>query len=450
MIAEEGSATQYSEGKMKLPALVATAALLLGAGSATAANIEFWYGNTGPIEAAIQAQCDAFNAAQDQDEITCVGQGNYEVLMQKAIAAYRARKAPVLLQVLDAGTLDMMLSNAVLPVQDELPDVKWDNYIDGARTYYETSTGKLFAQPYNASTLLFYTNKTELKKAGVMKTPETWEEIIDAARKLKAAGSTCPFVTNAEPWIVFEQFSARHGLPIASKHNGYGGLDVEYVFNKGLASKHLANLVEWRNEGLVRLNPDTKGGNLVAAFSSGECAMIEASSGSYSTFTKAFGDKYDITVGLAPMYKGEARHNTLVGGASIYVMKGHGKDEIDGARAFLNFVRQPDQQIAFSAATGYVPVTNDVLGTIAKRLDAKSPEFATAAIGIQSMSAPATADTRGIRLGSYIQFRQIWTEETQKAFAGQQTMQQALDNAKKRGDELLRRFQHTYKGVELP
>lgn len=435
---------------MKLSTLAATAALLCCAASANAANIEFWYGNTGAVETAIRAQCDAFNASQGEHKVTCVGQGNYEVLMQKAIAAYRAKNAPVLLQVLDAGTLDLMLSDAVVPVQDELPDVKWDSYIAGARTYYETSKGKLFAQPYNASTLLFYTNKTELEKAGITKTPETWEEVTDAARKLKASGSTCPFVTNAEPWIVFEQFAARHGQPIASKHNGYDGLDAEYVFNKGLIAKHLTNLVDWRKEGLVRLNGDTKGGNLVASFSSGECAMIEASSGSYTTFTKAFEGKYELTVGLAPIYKGETRHNTLVGGASLYIMKGHSKDEIDGAKAFLNFVRQPEQQMTFSAATGYVPVTNDVLDAIAKSPDAKSPKYATAAIGIESMSALSTPDTRGIRLGSYIQFRQIWTEETQKAFAGQQTMQAALDNSKKRGDELLRRFQQTYKGVQLP
>lgn len=442
--------TFQQEGIMKLSTLAATAVLLSSAASANAANIDFWYGNIGPVEVAIRAQCDAFNAAQTEHKVNCVGQGSYEVLMQKAIAAYRAKNAPVLLQVLDAGTLDMMLSGAVEPVQDILPDVKWDSYIAGARAYYETTKGKLFAQPYNASTLLFYTNKTELEKAGVTKTPETWEEVMDAARKLKAAGSTCPFVTNAEPWIVFEQFAARHGLPIASKHNGYDGLDGEYVFNDGLVAKHLTNLADWRKEGLVRLNPDTKGGNLVAAFSSGECAMIEASSGSYSTFTKAFEGKYEISVGMAPMYQGQERHNTLVGGASLYIMKGHDKLEIEGAKAFLNFLRQPAQQMAFVAATGYVPVTNDVLDVIAKSPDAKSPKYATAAVGIESMSKPATPDTRGIRLGSYIQFRQIWTEETQKAFAGQQTMQVALDNSKKRGDELLRRFQQTYKGVQLP
>lgn len=435
---------------MRVSAFLAAAALTAGACSAKAADIEFWYGNTGPIETAIRAQCDAFNAAQTAHRVNCVGLGSYEIVMQKAIASYRAKNHPVLIQFLDAGTLDLMLSNAVVPVQEILPDVKWSDYIAGARSYYETSTGQLFAQPYNASTLLFYTNKTELEKAGVTKAPTTWDEVIAAARKLKASGHACPFVANAEPWIVFEQFSARHGLPIASKHNGYDGLDADYVFNTTLAAKHLANLVDWRNEGLVRLNGDTKAGNLFAAFAAGECAMIEASSGSYGGFSQAFAGKYEITVGMAPMYEGHKRFNTFVGGASIYVMKGHGGPQLEAAKAFLNFLRRPDQQMSFVAATGYVPVTNDVIDAIAKGGEANSPKYATAAIGIESMNQPGTPDTRGIRLGSYIQFRQIWTEETQKAFAGQQTMQVALDHAKRRGDELLRRFQQTYKGVKLP
>ncbi|CDZ55682.1 extracellular solute-binding protein [Neorhizobium galegae] len=435
---------------MKISILAAAAALMAGACSAQAANIEFWYGNTGPVETAIKAQCDAFNAAQSQHKVTCVGQGSYEVSMQKAIAAYRAKNHPVLIQFFDAGTLDLMLSNAVVPVQEILPDVKWDSYIAGARAYYETSGGKLFAQPYNASTLLFYTNKTELEKAGITQTPTTWEEVIDAARKLKAAGHACPFVTDGDTWRVLEQFSARHGLPIASRHNGYDGLDAEYVFNTTFVAKHLQNLVDWRKEGLVKLNADTKAGNYTAAFNAGECAMMEGSSGSYAASTKAFDGKYQLTVNMAPMYKGYERHNTLVGGASIYVMKGHDQAQVDGAKAFLDFLRKPEQQMSFTAATGYVPVTNDVLEAINKSGDAKAAKYATAAIGIESMNQPPTADSRGIRLGFYVQFREIFMEETQKAYGGQQTMQVSLDNAKKRGDELLRRFEQTYKGVKLP
>ena len=55
-----------------------------------------------------------------------------------------------------------------------------------------------------------------------------------------------------------------------------------------------------------------------------------------------------------------------------------------------------------------------------------------------------------IRLGFYLQFREIWKEEIQRAFSGEKTAQVALDDAKVRGDELLRRFEQTYQGVALP
>ena len=433
---------------MKTSLFAAIAALSGWAGAAQAADIEFWYGNTGVIEEAIQAQCAAFNAEQTEHSVTCVGSGSYEVGMQKAIAAFRTGNAPALIQFFDAGTLDLMLSDAVVPVQEILPDVDWSNYIAGARSYYETADGRLFAQPYNASTLLFYANMTQLKEVGVTERPTTWEEVIATAEKLKAAGHECPFVTDVEPWRLVEQFSARHGLPIASKGNGFGGLDAEYVLNTTFLATHLQNLVDWRAEGLVRLGSDTAAGGQTPAFNTGECAMVENSSGSYTAAAQAFGDQLELGLGLTPMYEGYERHNTFVGGASIYVMKGHDDAELAAAAAFLDFVRQPEQQMTFTAATGYVPVTNDVMDVIAA--SGEADKYPTAAIGIDSMSKPGTDDTRGVRLGFYVQFREVFVEEAQKAFNGEQTMQVALDNAKTRGDELLRRFEQTYQGVALP
>lgn len=434
---------------MKASHLAASAALIALSGSAQAADIEFWYGNTGAVEKAIQAQCEAFNAAQSEHKVNCVGQGSYEVAMQKAIAAYRAGSTPLLIQFVAEGSLDIILSDAVLPVQQMMPEVDWSNYVPATRSYYETSKGELYAQPWNASTLLFYTNKTELEKAGVTETPKSWEQVVEAARKLKAAGHACPYVTNAEPWSSFEQFSARHGLAIASKNNGYAGLDAEYVFNSGFFAKHLQNLVDWRKEGLVKIPADIKAENYAQAFASGECAMMENSSGAYTSAAAGLKDKAEITLSLTPMYDGYERHNTFVGGAGIYFMKGHKEDEIAGGRAFLDFLRKPEQQLSFAAATGYVPVTKAALDTVAGMADGAA-KFPTAAIGVESMSAPGTADTRGIRLGFYLQFRQMWIEEVQKAFAGEKTAQVALDDAKMRGDELLRRFQQTYQGVQLP
>jgi sn-glycerol 3-phosphate transport system substrate-binding protein len=433
----------------KTALLTAMTVTMACAGAAHAADIELWYGNTGATEQAILAQCDAFNASQTDHKITCVGQGTYEVAMQKAIAAYRAGETPALIQFLAEGALDIILSDAVIPVQGVIPDADWSSYVPATRSYYETSTGELYAQPWNASTLVFYTNKTMLEAAGVTKTPETWEEVIEAARKLKAAGNACPFATNAEPWSMFEQFSARHGLPIASNDNGYGGLDAEYVFNTTFFVEHLKNMVEWRKEGLVKIPADLMAANYAQAFASGECAMVENSTGAYPSAVTGLEGKGEVTLSLTPMYEGYERHNTFVGGGALYAMKGHSDAEMEAVRAFLNFAREPEQQLAFSTVTGTLPVTKAALET-ALGMEDGSTKFPTAALGIESMSFPGLPHTKGIRLGFYLQFRQMWMEEVQKAFAGDKEAQVALDDAKTRGDELLRRFEQTYQGVTLP
>ncbi len=432
---------------LKTSALSALA-LLAGTTLGQAADIEFWYGNTGTGETAIQAACSAFNEAQSVHRVTCVGQGSYETGMQKAIAAYRSQQHPVLIQFFDAGTLDLMLSGAVLPVEELAPDVDWGDYINGARSYYETSKGELFSQPYNGSTLIFYGNRELLEKAGITELPATWEGVVEAARALKAAGVDCPFATDAHPWRVLEQFSARHGLAVASQNNGYGGLDAEYVFNSGPVAQHLQNLAGWREEGLVKLDADTASGKYTTAFNTGECAMMEGSTGSYGAAHGALGEKVEIA--MAPMYEGYERHNTLIGGASIWAMKGHDEAQYEAARAFLDFLRRDDQQIEFTRVTGYVPVTKSALEALEDSDDAGSLEFATAPLGVESLNQPGDDNSRGIRLGFYVQFRDVFMEETQKAFTGAQSMQAALDNAAARGNEMLRRFEQTYQGVELP
>jgi sn-glycerol 3-phosphate transport system substrate-binding protein len=61
-----------------------------------------------------------------------------------------------------------------------------------------------------------------------------------------------------------------------------------------------------------------------------------------------------------------------------------------------------------------------------------------------------TALTRGIRLGNLTQFRALYANEMQAAFSGQRTMNQALAGMQEGGNQLLRRFQQTYRGKTLP
>ncbi|MBA4489368.1 extracellular solute-binding protein [Paracoccus sp. S1E-3] len=434
---------------MKLNSLpVAATFLLASLGPTAAAEFQFWYGNTGAAETAIQNACAAFNDSQTEHKITCVGQGSYDTAMQKAIAAVRAKQHPVLIQFFDAGTLDLMLSGAVEPVAQALPDVDWSNYVTGAKSYYETSKGQLYSQPYNASTVVFYGNKEVMAKGGIDAPPQTYEALVEALRKLKTAGVECPYVTDGHPWRVLEQVAARHGAPIASRSNGYDGLDAEYQINQGLPAQHLTNLAAWHDEGLVKLDPETRAGTFSDAFNAGECAFMEASTANYSAAYKALGDK--VLVGMAPVYEGTERKNTFVGGGSLWIMKGHDPEAVAAAGEFLNFVRQPEQQINLIREAAFVPVTNDVMTVMRDQNLLTDPAFGSIEAGMESLNQPGNENSRGIRLGFYVQFRDIFKEETQRAFSGEQTMQAALDNAKTRGDELLRRFQQTYSGVELP
>ena len=59
-------------------------------------------------------------------------------------------------------------------------------YIDLARQL--SSDGKLYAIPYQPYLRAFMYNKEHFEKAGIEKTPETWDELLDVCAKLKAAG----------------------------------------------------------------------------------------------------------------------------------------------------------------------------------------------------------------------------------------------------------------------
>ncbi|MEO8882735.1 MAG: extracellular solute-binding protein, partial [Devosia sp.] len=204
-------------------------------------KFDFWFGNSGDIAKVVQSVCDNFNKSQTDYQIVCTSQGTYDAALQNTIAAYRAGKQPTIVQVFDIGTLTMMLSNAFVPADKLMADngykIDWSNYLGGVSAYYATSKGEMYSMPFNSSTALLYWNENAFKKIGKDKAPATWEETADDMKALKAAGYDCPMaidITNDEVWQLMEQFSAVHGVAVASENNGYDGLDAKLEFNKGL------------------------------------------------------------------------------------------------------------------------------------------------------------------------------------------------------------------------
>jgi len=447
-------------GFFGLGSALAAAVLAVGVSSASAAptTIDFWYGNGGDISLRIQDLCKQFNDSQQNYAVTCTSQGSYDASLQNTIAAYRAGKQPTVVQVSDVGTLDIMLSGAFVPVNKLMKDngitINWDDYFPGIGRYYATSKGEMYSMPFNSSTAMLYWNKDSFAKAGLDHAPATIEELGADLDALKASGSKCPWgndLTRDEVWQFMEQFSAIHNIPVATLNDGYGGLGAQLVFNKGKFVDYVKDLKKWYDKGEFVLKSAKGGTPAVPAFASGECAIVVTSIGDHGTITRTATPGMNWGVSMLPVYAGTERKNSLVGGASLWVMAGKSDDEYKAAAAFLNFLRQPEQALFWSTNTGYIPVTKSGYDfMVSKGFYDKAP-YKGRELAIASLTASVpTANSTGMRLGGMLHIREEVANAWQEIFTKNADVQTALDDAVGRGNQILRRFEETYQGKQLP
>lgn len=437
------------------PAIVLALVASAGMASAEKIKFEYWYGLTGDLGAVVAETCNRFNASQDQYEAVCVGQDGYEKAVQNAIAAFRAEKHPTLLQSFDAGTADLMLSGQFYPVSKLMADtgvtIDWADYFPAISNYYSSSKGEFFSMPWNSSSPVYYYNKAQFEKAGITEAPLTWEGMEAAFKALKASGQDCAFAYAPSPWIDLEQFSMAHNIPVASNDNGYSGLDSELLFNTTLHVKYMEDVQRWINEGYAKLRTQAAGKTARDSFVEGECSVFFSSIADHNTIHKLAPEGLSWDVQMIPTYEGVERHNTVVGGASLWVLANKSDDEYKAAAAYLAFLATKPEQQFLLENSGYIPVTKSTYDALlAEGFYANEP-YKNRDIVMKSLTyTEPTNLTRGIRLGGMIQIRAEWTAEVEAALAGQKTMKEALDTAVSRGNEILARFAKTYEGKMFP
>ena len=417
-------------------------------------KFEYWYGLGGQLGDVVQATCDRFNESQSEFEITCVGQDGYANAVQNTIAAFRADQHPTVVQAYDAGTADLMMSGEFYAVHQMMADfnidIDWDDYFPGIANYYASSTGELYSMPFNSSTPMMYFNVADLAAAGV-EAPATWEEFEEALVALKASGKECAFGYAPSTWIDLEQFSMAHNVPIASNNNGYDGLDSEYLYNTTIHVKHMENIKRWYDEGLLEIRTTQGGLNSRDSFAQGECSLYFGSIASHAAVGNLVDGAFEWDVAMIPVYEGTERHNTVVGGASLWVLSGKSDDEYRGAAAYLQFLATPESEEYWSTNTGYIPVTKTGFDALVAKGFYDNAPYKGRELALESLTYTDPGPlTRGIRLGGFIQARSEWENEVQAALQGNKTMQEALDTAVSRSNDILDKFARTYRGQELP
>jgi len=418
-------------------------------------QFEYWYGLTGRLGEIMEEHCKRFNDSQTKYEAKCIGQGGYDKAEQNTIAAYRSKQHPTMVQIYDAGTVNFMLSGATYNAPDLDKDFNmktdWSAYFPGIANYYATSKGQMWSFPYNSSTALLYWNKDAWAKIGKTKGPETIEEWFDDIRAMKKAGVECGFAFDYDTWMPLEQFSAIHNLPIATKNNGYDGLDAELIFNKTKFADYMKDWKKLLDEGAARIQTAQTGKTIIQAFTDGTCASMLSSVANHGVVGSTAKPGLNWGVTKLPVYKDFKRHNSLVGGASLWLLQGKSKPEYEAAAAYIQFLLQPKEEQWFADVTGYIPVTNTGYKAMVDSGFYTDPKRQGREIAIESLTfTPPTPVSRGIRLGNFTQIRAEIRSELEAAFTGKKEMQAALDEAAARSNQILRRFEQTFKGKQLP
>jgi len=412
-------------------------------------TINWWHAHGGRLGEKVNAIAADFNQSQDNYQLVATYKGNYADTMTAGIAAFRAKTPPHILQVFEVGTASMMAAKgAIKPVYEVMAEsgLPFDPnaYLPTVTGYYTNSDGKMLSMPFNSSTPVLYYNKDAFKKAGLdpNKPPKTWPEVAEYSKKLVKAGYKSGFSTAWISWIHLENFSAWHNVPIGTKANGFGGLDTEFTINSPLHVKNIQQLADWQNENVFVYGGRRNKGN--AKFSSEEVAMYTESSAGYAGFKKTC--KFDFGTSMLPYWPDVegAPQNTIIGGASLWVLTGHPAEEYKGVAAFFNYLSKPEVQADWHEFTGYLPITLGAYELKKSQGFYKENPGMETALKQMTLNKP-TENSKGLRFGNFVQMRSIVYSELEAIFAGKKTAQQGLDDAVVAGNKLLRKFEKANK-----
>jgi sn-glycerol 3-phosphate transport system substrate-binding protein len=431
--------------------LMSVAAFALAGASPALAQteIQWWHALTGANNDVVVKLSEDFNASQKDYKVVPVYKGSYPDTLNAGIAAFRAGQAPHILQVFEVGTGTMMSAKgAIKPVHEVMKEAgeKFDPnaYLPAITGYYSTAKGDMLSMPFNSSSMVMWYNKDAFKKAGLdpEKPPKTWPDTFAAAKKLKAAGYDKCGVSNAwATWANIEQFGAWHNVALSTKVNGMAGFDAVLNFNKSPAFlKHWTNLVELQKDKTYDYSGRTNNGE--GRFTSGECPIFLTSSGFFGNVRA--NAKFDWGNAAMPYYPDVqgAPQNSIIGGASLWVMGGKKADEYKGVARFFTFLSNVDRQVKLHTESGYLPITKAAYEKVKASGFYKDKPYLETPILELTNKAP-TDNSKGLRYGSLVQIRDIWSEELEAALNGQKSPQAALDAAAERGNQMLRQFERT-------
>ena len=331
-------------------------ALLFASGSSEDEGIvTIWHSNSGVIGNAFEDIIEEFNNTIGKDEgieIEAIYQGSANDVLTKVKAAAAADTStlPDIAQLDATAALDMKNSEyLVLPA-----DIGADTsaVMPSAIEALMSERG-LLAVPFNASSLLFYYNKTLFDSLG-LEPPETLDDFANIASKLgkkDANGNVTRYAFAGVPatYELGAFIGAQKGLSyMVDEANGHSGTPRHVLFDKeGTFANFLDHWKRLYDTGY--LNNITSG--VSTEFASGRAATMLASSSNLSTVINTVGGRFEVGTAFVPKTDNEATGGVNIGGGALFSFRGS-----EAVKTVLEYLISENVQLEWAEKTGYIPV----------------------------------------------------------------------------------------------
>jgi len=403
--------------------------------SAKTIELEFWHAMSGGRTAAVEKIVDGFNAEHDDIHVTAQFTGSYAETLTQGISAVRSGNPPHIIQVYEVGTQTMLDSEAIVPVYEIAKGkIDFGSVIQPILNYYSVD-GKLYSMPFNSSTAMLYYNKDAFEAAGIKDIPETWADIEDMGLQIIESNAANHGLSFGWPAWILEQMHAYHNKPYANNENGRSGRSSEVYLDRDFAKMVLKT---WTD--LVKKDVIAYGGREYSAnqdFLAGEVAMLIQSTSSLSSIIESA--DFEVGTTFLPRFEGQGIGNSVIGGASLWVMKGHSDEEYAAVVEFFKYLSSTDVTIQWHKDTGYFPATNAAVKTLMdNRWFSENPNYLTAFL--QVLSGVQSPAANGVLLGNFVQIRDIVDTAVEEAFTGVSSAEEALNKADKQADKVLQDY----------
>ena len=388
----------------------------------------------GPITKTIDSYAAEFNKAHPQYKIDPIYAGTYQETIVKALTAHKSGKAPATSVLLSTDMFTLIDEDAIAPIDDFIKtdaDKAWLKGFYPAFMANSQSGGKTWGIPFQRSTVVMYYNKEAFKEAGLdsNKAPQTWAELKDAAKKLTkkdASGNVTQYgiqipSTGFAYWML-QTFTTPNDVLLANEAGTQVTFDnpkvieaLEYWVNLAKEGVHPKGVVEW--------------GTTPKDFMEKKAAIIVTTTGNLTNLKN--NAKFDFGVGQIAW---NIRKGSPTGGGNFYIFKNASKAQQEAAFKFAQWVTQPERAAQWSMETGYVAVSPAAYET--QTLKKYGQDFPQALVARDqlpvSVAEFSTHENQRVT--------KVLNDAVQAALNGTKTPAQAMKDAQREADRILRSY----------